>query len=828
MIFNSIELKGYRRFALNNIKLFKMDITEAIQIILGRNGCGKSSLISEMHPGPADKNAFDKDGHKIFTCFHNGNSYKITSTFSPNVRHSFIKNDIEELNEGGTATIQKELCKTELGFDLQFLPVIYGLENFTDMTPARRRELFTLMCSADYSYAIKVYNNINSQKRDNEGALKTAKKRLTSEITSDMLDKEYDELREQLNDLTIRSQELYQKKIPDLIDQKVCEESIVKIIKAIDDLSKTFWSSRHSIIKNQIWSPHEINEENENLKEDLKKQELLLNVWSEQYDEIQEKIKNLSGIDEEDLKDFKDKIVILSKENEMLLNGLKTDCVPSNIDHAVIALNMVKEPLKSVLVELPINEDNWYNYDSYTKNKDNLAQYQAQINHLDRSISNTKSNLELFEKASKNDDTQCPSCNHVFKAGYNQNEHVCLKESLDRLSDLLDINQTSANELSEIVKDQSDYFSKIDTIKSIVSSAPQLKVLWDKIIVADIIRNNPSLAISIIDRFDSDLQNLIVIQKNKEQIIEISKKINSVSEESQRDIMSLKKGLVAVENKIDMATLSISTLKKKIDKNNEFIKQVIQVQSIGDKMRYLKDKLNDGIVIRSKIIVNSIIDQALQETHKEIARISSRISSMQSRKTLISDIKNQISQYEQNEKTYALILKALSPTDGLIAEGLLGFIKKFVMSMNKVISKHWTYGITVKDCSLDAESADLNYKFPVIVEGDPTPREDVKQGSTGMREVINLAFRIIAMHNLGLNNYPLFIDEFGSSFDTEHKARAPQAIKHIYETMSFSQVFIISHHQMDYGVFPNAQFCVIDPNNICIDNITYNKHVEIS
>ena len=79
----SLELCGYRRMRLNQVKRFKITLKEAIQLILGTNGSGKSSLMEELSPLPAISNNYTKDGYKIIELTNNGHQYTLTSKFSP-------------------------------------------------------------------------------------------------------------------------------------------------------------------------------------------------------------------------------------------------------------------------------------------------------------------------------------------------------------------------------------------------------------------------------------------------------------------------------------------------------------------------------------------------------------------------------------------------------------------------------------------------------------------------------------------------------------------------------------------------------------------------
>ena len=50
MFITGLELKGFLRLVHNNINEVKVDFTSLFQIILGRNGSGKSSLMGELTP----------------------------------------------------------------------------------------------------------------------------------------------------------------------------------------------------------------------------------------------------------------------------------------------------------------------------------------------------------------------------------------------------------------------------------------------------------------------------------------------------------------------------------------------------------------------------------------------------------------------------------------------------------------------------------------------------------------------------------------------------------------------------------------------------------
>jgi ABC-type Mn2+/Zn2+ transport system ATPase subunit len=93
-----------------------------------------------------------------------------------------------------------------------------------------------------------------------------------------------------------------------------------------------------------------------------------------------------------------------------------------------------------------------------------------------------------------------------------------------------------------------------------------------------------------------------------------------------------------------------------------------------------------------------------------------------------------------------------------------------------------------------------------------------------MIEIINLAFRLVAMSYLGLQDYPLYLDEPGRAFDPAHKSAVVNMVKSLLEQSTFSQIFMISHDYAQYGALANAQLCVMNPTNVVVPK-DYNSHV---
>ena len=95
-----------------------------------------------------------------------------------------------------------------------------------------------------------------------------------------------------------------------------------------------------------------------------------------------------------------------------------------------------------------------------------------------------------------------------------------------------------------------------------------------------------------------------------------------------------------------------------------------------------------------------------------------------------------------------------------------------------------------------------------------------------MKEIIDLAFVIVLMQISGFSGYPLYMDEFGKTFDKTHQSRALDFIRRIGEQYGM-QIFMISHFD-DARYMASSEFStiVLDDTNIdYVDNGSVNRNI---
>lgn len=822
-----IELFKYKRMALNNITTFKMVITEPLQLILGTNGCGKSALLRQLTPLPPDQKEFSKDGFKKIIIEHNTSNYELISTFSNGQKHTFIKDGIK-LNDEGTITVQRDLVKEHFGITNEIHNLIIGKELFDRMSPNRRKEWFLTLCETNYDYAISVYNKLRERLRDTTGALKLAKKRLSIESEKLIKDDEEKRLTDEVNELHKVLNHLleYRKPLEDDLDilsinQK---DKDIQLIKVTNDLEKIL-----HLIKDEIIPI-------EGLESLIKTCELELYLLGNKISSITEtfnqnnvKINILRKAEQNTISTLTKELQDIKNSGEKITAGLINGVV-SNPLYANDTFNNIKNNLIELLSTLPKNDNKFYSQDELINKQDKLNTLKLSKENISNKLGELNTKLSHMERHRDNPDLSCPKCNHKFSLGYN--ETVYNNESSFRLKALNDLASTNKTilELEEYIKACNEYSLNIRQILQLMNNSPELNNYWSVIKDKELLYTDPSSLIIMLNDFSKDLLIQIDLLKIKETYNEKKELLDSLKEVGTSDLSTL----VEMNNKLNTEIEQLS---------NKQIKVIADKKSYINRKQVLVDKDNLILKINSiikekkdtfKIELESIrriyLNNLIMSLQRSLASKVEAMDGFKTHKNLINDINSQINNLTINELSLKELVSVLSPTDGLIAEGLTGFINSFVEQMNFFIKKIWAYPLIIQPCGFDTDnSVDLNYKFPVLVKNDDNLISDVSEGSTAMLDIINLAFRITAMQYLGFSHYPLGLDEWGSGFDVVHRNQAINAIKALSDQHIFDQLFIISHYAESFGALSNPEVCVLDITNIELPRSisVYNKHVVI-
>jgi len=170
---------------------------------------------------------------------------------------------------------------------------------------------------------------------------------------------------------------------------------------------------------------------------------------------------------------------------------------------------------------------------------------------------------------------------------------------------------------------------------------------------------------------------------------------------------------------------------------------------------------------------------------------------------------------------YELLEKALSPTTGLPHQYAITFNNQLIGLMNELIARVISYTMELK---LLDPNLPVDYKYKMQVGDVPVP--DISMGSTAQQTMIDRAFQLALIVILEYHQYPILLDEPDKDFDHYHKQQLLKLFQAMVEEGLVSQMFLVSHHTVISGGFHDADYVVLNGDNILVPEV-YNEHVVI-
>jgi DNA repair exonuclease SbcCD ATPase subunit len=284
--------------------------------------------------------------------------------------------------------------------------------------------------------------------------------------------------------------------------------------------------------------------------------------------------------------------------------------------------------------------------------------------------------------------------------------------------------------------------------------------------------------------------------------------------------------LKEIEQRIEAETQTLTQYRTWLNRYESYRKALLEAENLGSQVSTLLANLNTWQDEAIETLRREMLNHAIRQFQVSMNTKESTLASISAKRNEVNLLVSQIQEHEENVVIYKAIRDVLSPTEGLIAKGLLGFVQSLIEEMNLTISQIWTYPMTMLDCaSMVDDSAELDYAFPLQVNHQARPVPDIKEASKGQQEVIDLAFKLVLMKYENLDRDILHLDEFGSSMDTAHRHAAAQAISKIIQDYGFGQIFIVSHDSHVHGAL-HADVNVLDAANIITPEV-YNEHLEL-
>ena len=798
-------LRDYNLLFLNNIKEIIFTPTKKTNLILGTNGSGKSSLLKELSPLVFDKKHFGENGYKEVHIEHNNKMYILTQEGN---KCSFKENGVE-LNSSANRKVQSTLVKEKLKYDIDYHKLFLGITNFTTMSPSERKEWLIRLSNVNYDYSLGYFKRLLSRDRDIRGTIKI----LNSKLMEDRVNLLTDEIKlKYKEDL---------KAVSTLIDTML--ENKEKISFDNNDYNKILESM--ILVNENLISKICTNVALKDIDNEISK----ISNELEHLDKINTvKIKQL-----EEAKHFKESNSIVEKGLEDNLNKIKRDIeklsseikIPYSIlstTSVLSLLKLIKNRVFSILADISTLNVNLTLEEAaeISKNILNLEKFKAAT---DIKISTLENELKI-SKEKKDESVTCNKCSNVFNPYYTIEKEQEMILSIEKNKSLL---TEALNKLKDLNETNSKYLNKQNLISEFYSLFSNSSVLNNFItsIISNFNIQTSSMQIlkelefefNILEDKFVKISNLELESKKIKEELDKIKLFTNLRKDNNLDYDKL-------NNEISESNIKSAKLKQYLNdlNNDKNTKQNIKLLTLKyvSLLKSQEESLNNEI----KKEKNKLLEDIISECRSIKFDLEDKIKKSDLLEDRLKILEKDIKELENKSRLLKSAIEALSPSGGLIADSILSFIKNLVTDMNYIINSIWSYDLEIKAC--DLENGDLDYKFPVVSDSRGFT-EDVGLTSSSMKEVIDLAFKIVAMKYSSMEDYPLFLDEFGRTMDMSHRVRAYSAIDNVSSGI-FSQVFIVSHFSGVYNRFSDSDTIVLDSKNISIDKKDYNSSIVIN
>lgn len=794
---------------------------EKMQLIIGSNGSGKSSLLKELTPLPAIRNEFTSDGYKVIELEHNDRVYILSNRFGKAHPHSFVMGNTE-LNTSGTFQVQKDLVFQHFNVTFDIYDFLLGHSNFTQYSPTERRKWLTVLSHVDYDYALKIYQCTKDQYRDITGALKLAKARLVTHESQILSDEDIQNLKDSIvkdrevieNLLVFKTHGMYHDQLRHEQDdvRRELETTVAPLLSYLK--SFRLWDSHTSqeALQRAVWSRDSYA---------LKSSE-----YQEKYTDLEYTLTQLHKSNIKENGDIDKNLSLQIEIKRKLLLRRRFSFVVDDPITLSRALDTNQEVLTYVFHNLPNNSNKEYSKEAYISLQDKYQNLSDQIKKVQDRYDSISADLKVMEHYKNHTATECPQCSHKWIIGYDEIAYIGLKTQLADTDIELNSLNSGLEEITTKITAIKDYMEVYKLYMSIKQNWPILDSFFAELDRQSIVLDRPAYGSTLLQQFKDEVRIL-------EEISRVDIEINDYMTLKSMAALNSNETVDALEKQKDEFALLIQNNGNEIARLDREIARYKKDQAISENLKIgfdngvrLLDKMNNLTEQEIALLKNQTINDVIHSLKLDIADNESRLHSALTIAQSIEDIKSQILELEDKERKFKILQTVLSPTEGIISESITGFITTFTNQVNSVIKQIWSYPLELLPCSLEKENGDeLTYRFPVRIKDGEIPTPDIKKVSSGMTEVIDLAFKIVAMKYLGLDNFPLYLDEFGKGFDSHHRHMAMQIIINLLTQSDFTQIFLISHHESSYGSLRNTDINILCSDNIVIPDIYSNKLV---
>lgn len=873
-----LKLKNFANiFTATNKKSIEIDFSKCkhnIVLFVGKNGSGKTSILSELHPF-ATAGSMDTrndtclimegtDGYKELHVADNDDIYIIKHHYNfshgRTMKSYFSKNGIE-LNPNGNVTSFKELVKLHLGLEQELLRLMRlgsNVSSLIDMKASSRKSFAT-----DLFQDIDIYSSFHKRVSEEYRVLRSLIKSVVSKIEKlRIVDKsEVDSIIENLNNrLTAFNKEretiieenavlksnynqfndMY--KLDELPELKVSLDKMISELKGIDkEINKI--SERLSCTVSLCSSDDVVTmlrEEVNNLKIEIQVSRAniessfkLLDILYKQKEQTSSIIN--SFISDERKKEITDMLDVLLLENEnfksrfenfnpqynrdelmFLLSHLQ------NLDNIINDLNQFSDEAKQEVLDIfqrgmRVEAHVHDHLKNLTREKNNLNMELAKV--MDTNFGSNA--LVMYQPPDCKAD-QCPYIDfYNTSRRKNSGNMESLKGSIRAIDNkieyyesYLDIQDVFYN-IHKYIQMNEKYFKVVPELdfsfKTVLGLVLSNKPYYNEDYITDLISN--------LEDYNKFTELQAQIQDIEKELVEASK-IDSKIEDLNKELRKINEDIFTEENKQTELKKNIEEIEHELVDKEVILSSTITLNELYSEKRDLerefkllaKDyKFRDGKLKELSNIKNKFVTN-----DRNLDNINHQI---QATNNELKDYMFRIQEFESltGERKY---LEDKFDDIAILKEALssnkgipLLYLQLYLKNCTICMNQllDIIYGGTLEVC--DFEINDKEFKIPYMKNGMKI--SDVIYSSQGERSFISLVLSLALIIQTVEKYNIMLLDEVDATLDTKNRQVFINLLEKLIEKTGAEQIFMISHNNM----FDNYPVDVIMTSDTDIDNL---------
>ena len=799
------------------------DVDKPIIQIYGRNRCGKTVLIQQLHPfSSIDLNGDERSdlsliipgevGIKNIVYEVDGVVYDITHTYRPtrtshSISSSIMRNG-EELNPSGGVTVFNNLIEKILGINKYTFQLICNgtqLTSFANMTTTQRKNLLNKamgidiydkihkLATDDYRYTNKLITSLSNTK---EFILSTYG---SYENLCTMLNNK----QEEVNSLS-RSIEVTKTRM----DQLSGEISVIRNQNIHQELMEV---NNHLVAyKNVI---DELGSYDPDMYDKLVEEQISLNS-------------SISTLKNERLLIRKDKDILYGKKSDIENTMMNSKRAAEDYNNMISMRDSLVSKIDSINIEMTVSGSSSYYRSMISLGQvinDTCTEIVSCLNekHLQMFTEMVSKGIDvsafLMQEGSVLMDTEkerstisrIRSMINSIQGEYPDNEcpfSECIYLKTHKMLDTYFKSYQSASDsqFTQYDLEQIDHANKnVQTIKRLINTEVPVE-LKDIFNIESIMKNISSNKMGV---------DVSYVKYLMEEAAKIEQKTQYISQlnDIERSIENMKKLLLPTDD-MDATIRSIddqiNELNQKDTSTDAEINRLSELIDINDKRRLMLSQvkhLNIDDLNKRRIRLTNL-SQKLQTSEQEYNQLMMSYNNMNNQMAVIinelkviSDAYNQfnnttgeISRHDSMNDKYKIIAEATSSTKGKPVIAIRDTVEDALSLTNRLLDIMYDGEIELLSPVIDENHFTLPFRCGSHMS------EDIRYGSQSESTLLSLAMELSLSSSLSKYNVYL-IDECDGYLDSELSESYVMMLYNMMSVLKVEQCFMISHHVTDNG-----------------------------